>query len=144
MELQKLIDGLKNHRNGAASYESVDEAIRVFESMRDMDGEKVCKGLECCDAPNDHEHCPYDGERHYNICTDKLLKDALALIRQQQERIAELEAVKPKKGYWTHPTSLDCCCSVCGNQPESEPGESVPLYNYCPYCGAEMAVKWDE
>lgn len=45
MELQKLIDGLKNHRNGAASYESVDEAIRVFESMRDMDGEMVCKGL---------------------------------------------------------------------------------------------------
>jgi hypothetical protein len=49
-----------------------------------------------------------------------------------------------KKGYWINPTSLDCCCSECGGQPECEPGSSIPLYDYCPYCGAEMAVKWDE
>jgi hypothetical protein len=28
MELQKLIDGLKAHKSGAAAYESVDEAIK--------------------------------------------------------------------------------------------------------------------
>jgi len=92
MELQKLIDGLKLHKAGAADYTPVNEAVTLLEAMRNVDGEKVCKGLECCDRPNDHEHCPYDGEKHYNICTDKLLKDAIALIRQQQERIAKLEA----------------------------------------------------
>lgn len=58
---------------------------------------------------------------------------ALILLREQE----------PKKGFWLHPTFLDCCCSVCGMQPEHEPGESVPLYDYCPYCGAEMEVKWE-
>lgn len=66
-----------------------------------------------------------------------MLRGALALLREQ-------EAVKPKKGLWLHPTYLDCCCSVCGMQPEHEPGEPVPLYPYCPDCGAKMEVKWDE
>lgn len=51
---------------------------------------KVCKGLEC------HAHegacgdgCPYYGK---GICSEPLCADALALIRQQQERIKELEA----------------------------------------------------
>lgn len=100
MELQKLIDGLKAHRNGAASYESVDEAIRVFESMRDMDGEKVCKWLECCvlrdpDDPRRCGECPYNPHAISNEpCANGLKFNALSLIRQQQERIAELEAVQ--------------------------------------------------
>ena len=53
------------------------------------------------------------------------------------------EQVERKKGFWLYPTSLDCHCSVCGEQPKHESGESVPLYDYCPYCGAEMEVKWD-
>lgn len=133
MELQALIDGLKAHKSGAASYESVDEAIRVFEAMRDVDGEKVVKGLECCTMPNNEGvdkckeyKCPYRKDDD-DTCIWHLMDDALSMIQQQQERIKELEAVKSKKGYWTHPTSLDCCCSVCGNQPEREPGESVPV-----------------
>ncbi|MBR2800330.1 MAG: hypothetical protein IKE04_05585 [Oscillospiraceae bacterium] len=79
----------------------------------------------------------------------KLSYDAKDIIRVAQERwcdtcdLREQEPVRPKKGVWLHPTSLDCCCSVCGRQPEHEPGESVPLYPYCPYCGAKMEVKWD-
>lgn len=90
MELQALIDGLKAHKNGAASYESVDEAIRVFEAMRDVDGEKVEKGLECCR----HLYPKYCDVCEYNTddCEADLAADALALILQQQERIAELEA----------------------------------------------------
>lgn len=41
-------------------------------------------------------------------------------------------------GKWISPYTLDCHCSVCGEQPEREQGESVPLYDYCPYCGARM------
>lgn len=94
MELQKLIDGLKAHKSGAASYESVDEAIRVFEAMLDVDGEKVLFGLECLeDGKTDEEckRCPYQPYR-FGHCKYDVMRDALTLIRQQQERIKELEA----------------------------------------------------
>lgn len=64
-----------------------------------------------------------------------IMRSALELLKEQTPQ---------KKGYWINPTSLDCHCSECGNQPERESGSSIPLYNYCPYCGAEMEVKWDE
>ena len=59
--------------------------------------------------------------------------DAIALLKQEA-----------KNGYWINPISQDCHCSECGEQPVHEPGESVPLYDFCPYCGAKMEVKWDE
>lgn len=103
MELQALIDGLKAHKNGAASYESVDEAIRIFEAMRDVDGEKVVKGLECC-IPSIQECQCVDGCPYYDSCWSvddeydpmylELMRDALTLIRQQREMIAELEAAQ--------------------------------------------------
>ena len=46
--------------------------------------EKVIRGLECCNAPNNHDECPYNGEAHYNICTHKLLKDAIKLLKGQE------------------------------------------------------------
>ena len=96
MELQALIDGLKAHKSGAASYESVDEAIRVFEAMRDVDGEKVAKGLECCASGNMcNNKCPYNDLGYdWTDCVPPLAADALALIRKQRERIAELEAAQ--------------------------------------------------
>ena len=91
MELQKLIDGLKAHKSGAAAYESVDDAIRVFEAMRDVDGEKVVNGLERFRA----DFKPFVG----NSCYWERVDAALALIRQQQERIAELEAELGQRDY---------------------------------------------
>ena len=49
-----------------------------------------------------------------------------------------IDAAPVVHGKWINPDNLDCHCSVCGEQPEREPGESVPLYDYCPYCGAQM------
>jgi predicted nucleic acid-binding protein len=98
MELQKLIDGLKAHKSGAASYESVDEAIRVFEAIRDVDGEKVVKGLEelrnFADTDVHPVVSPDNWDIYSDLCDliDEFGTDALAVIRQQQERIAELEA----------------------------------------------------
>lgn len=57
------------------------------------DREKVIKGLECCNSPNRHVDCPYDGARHYNSCTYRLLSDALALLREQEPRLMTLEEV---------------------------------------------------
>ena len=54
--------------------------------------EKVVKGLECCIKRQPYtcgEMCPYHDDA---ICVMKLREDALSLIRQQRERIAELEA----------------------------------------------------
>lgn len=142
MELQKLIDGLKNHRNGADSYESVDEAIRVFEAMRDVDGEKVCKGLEQCEKDVKlcfgETKCEY--ERYFPKCWTTLAHDALALIRQQQERIAELDAAHTAKGeepvaegVWSWYKPAYAQCSSC--KKKSYLGWKDP---YCRYCGAKM------
>ena len=62
--------------------------------------EKVCKGLECCVLrdPDDHRRCgecPYNPHAISNEpCANGLKFDALALIRQQQEKIKELEAAQ--------------------------------------------------
>lgn len=58
--------------------------------------EKVEKGLDCCTKRPPYiceggRMCPYHDEA---ICVMELRRDALALIRQQQARIAELEAAK--------------------------------------------------
>ncbi len=78
---------------------------------------------------------------------DELIKEAQQNPEWKAEqalRCAKKELLREqKKGYWIHPTSLDCCCSECGGQPECESGSSIPLYDYCPYCGAEMAVEWE-
>jgi len=98
--------------------------------------EKVIKGLGetlryCHEIYNG---CNNDGQ--YKLAyINQAAKDAIALLKAQEPH---------KKGYWIHPLSIDCICSECGNQPEHEPGGSVPLYDYCPYCGAEMEVKWDD
>lgn len=107
------------------------------------DREKVLKGLEICSEHGswhglDCEHneaykdCPYRGCETGCIVT--IAKDAIALLKEQEA----------KYGYWKNPNSQDCHCSECGEQPVHEPGESVPLYDYCPYCGAKMEVKWNE
>lgn len=51
------------------------------------DREKVIKGLQCCKSPNDHEHCPYNTGVHYNVCTYRLLSDAVELLKKQEARV---------------------------------------------------------
>ena len=55
--------------------------------MADFD--KVEKGLECCGANNSCLGCPYINYLN-NGCMDKLNADALALIREQQEKLKKL------------------------------------------------------
>ena len=86
------------------------------------DREKVIRGLECCNAPNRHEGCPYDGAAHYNICTHHLLTDAIALLREMEP----VEPIKIRAGLYR--------CGIC------KMFLYVPPYKYCPSCG--RAVKW--
>ena len=65
--------------------------------------EKVIRGLECCNSPNNHEDCPYNGEAHYNICTHKLLADAISLLKAQEARVMnydELEDTMADRPVW--------------------------------------------
>ena len=52
-----------------------------------IDREKVIKGLECCIA-NMHNNCPYkstdEGIDKVTSCTTYLMKDALALLKEQK------------------------------------------------------------
>lgn len=69
--------------------------------MSEAQFEKVRKGLECCEK--DVKLCY--GEtvcEYYRLtprCWTTLAHDALALIRQQQERIAELKAELGQRDY---------------------------------------------
>lgn len=55
--------------------------------------EKVVKGLKCCvhaKAPIPCEYCPYFGNDDYNdawSCRIAIMKDALELLKEQQEII---------------------------------------------------------
>ena len=63
-----------------------------------IDREKVIKGLECCVSMNGSacRECPYSsecvtGEVPYQTGTAHLAADALALLKEQEERIRDLQ-----------------------------------------------------
>lgn len=80
------------------------------------DREKVIRGLECCNAPNRHEDCPYDGAAHYNICTHHLLTDAIALLREKEPlTIHDPGAICPNCKWPLYPEDHPNYCGNCGN-----------------------------
>lgn len=63
--------------------------------MNDLKPEDVMKALECCLVSNtrqteDCEHCPFD-ECSKAVCQNLLAYHALALLREKDARIKELE-----------------------------------------------------
>lgn len=91
------------------------------------DREKVIKGLTVCTEygtpVEDCRKCPYQGEEY---CTDAVMLDALALLREQ-------EPVKPtEKNGWHY-------CGACGRLIDSDFADEE-VFQYCPNCG--RAVKW--
>ena len=55
-----------------------------------LNRENIIKALECCKVGDDCWACPYDNVGVYSQCVPKLLEDALALIKSQEQRIEEL------------------------------------------------------
>lgn len=50
------------------------------------DREKVIKGLECCSVPEGHcENCPYETDGYVAECTSALARDAIAMLKEQDE-----------------------------------------------------------
>lgn len=60
--------------------------------MKNLNAEKIKKGLKCCSEDTaDCHNCPYSEFTEGN-CFDNAKKDALALITSQEQRIKELSA----------------------------------------------------
>lgn len=64
--------------------------------------------------------------------------DIFCVCNSLIEKAPVIDAAPVVHGKWISPDTFNCHCSICGEQPEREQGESVPLYDYCPYCGARM------
>ena len=97
------------------------------------DREKVINALECCvekvGTCKDNK-CPYE-ETYGEWCIDLVLKDALALLKEQEA----------KEGHWI---VLEYCanegiyCSKCMNKIfDRSTKPKKKLSNYCPNCGSK-------
>lgn len=122
----------------------IDEERRekVIEALKrciyDPDPGQVTKEFLSC------SECPY---LHGYGCTHDLMRDALALLKEQEVH---------RDGYWiedakTYPGAelSNYVCSNCGKTGGTwikhiAPGRTFP---WCPFCGSNMsreAVKWDD
>ena len=116
--------------------------------MNDL--EKAIKGLECCiTMPDIYPHCeecPYADEDGMCVDMDELHKDALALLKAQNDQIIMLErglmelkaqepvSVQKKQMEMVGLQTWDWVCGNCGQ---------TVLFSakFCPWCG--RAVKWE-
>ena len=101
------------------------------------DRERVIKWLEECQKPEySCMNCPYYlevdesamDEAVLEHCTDQLMRDALALLREQ-------EPAEPHQEYDSDDGTWYYGCGVCHEA--IDPNDA-----YCRHCG--RAVKWDE
>ena len=77
----------------------------------ELNAEQVKKAMECC---NSEGHicgkCPYESVRIGISCRDKLIRDALALINSQEQKIFELEnRLKESENGYKGTNFLDRC-----------------------------------
>lgn len=59
-----------------------------------MTKDEIKKALECCSNPNINpcKDCPYNKNGDFSYCNDKILKDTLNLITEQEKEIEKLKA----------------------------------------------------
>lgn len=88
------------------------------------DREKVIRGLECC---TDHDHradcygCYQEGPGLGFACRESLMRDALALLREQEP----VEPIRKRGSYVER-------CGICGTF------IYVPPNRFCPNCGRKV------
>lgn len=67
--------------------------------MDEMKPKDVMRALECCSNDECSGVCPYDdGELNCDGCTTHLMKDALALLREKDTKIAKAQAIAVEMG----------------------------------------------
>lgn len=103
------------------------------------DVENVIYAIErcTCHVPDACRDCPYDAGHPYNECVEMLLKNAMELLKEQEQ----------KHGRWVRLTGMappeyhgHRICSICECFAPYDPlhmGREI-LPKYCPGCGAKM------
>lgn len=98
--------------------------------------EKVIKGLECSIGIRGRKNCddcPYDNDFNCIGC-DIVLRDAIALLKDQEPRVLTLEQEPIKVERHMEETEWNVCGN-CGSH-------VIHKWAYCPYCGKRL--KWDD
>ena len=130
-----------------------------------MDSEKVIKGLEhCTNGRNGCFECPYseDGFSATIYCKLQIDRDALALLKEQDETIKELQnaygylqklffeaqdkLLKEQEAVKPYIDIDEAKCPICKVKLTRQEllGDDVlfeDFYDYCPHCG--RSVKWE-
>lgn len=115
---------------------------------RYIDAEKVAKGLECCSADTaDCHNCPYSEFAEGN-CFDNAKKDALVLIKSQEQRIKEL--TEENERLMREKTALECVVATARNQAKNDTVRQMQdrlidtLKHYPQRCGDCFKEKIDQ
>lgn len=61
------------------------------------------------------------------------------------DAIMQVPSVQPerKKGHWIWITLSEYKCSECGHETTVDECMEKPMYNFCPYCNADMRGEQD-
>ena len=91
-----------------------------------IDREQVMTWLETCGKNRDCSGCcPYESNGDIPMCQEKLMDDALALLKEQEA--VPVRRVNGKKNHFLK-------CGNCNS-------DMMSGFNYCPKCG--KAVNWE-
>ena len=106
------------------------------------DREKVTKALECCLNENVYlsikcADCPYKDTDIEEDCIDKLQRDSLALLKEQEAKWIHRDDMDFIDKY--NCTHFHGMCTNCGLVHDFIDGHTGQ-YLYCPQCG--RSVKW--
>lgn len=100
-----------------------------------IDRKKVIRGLEWCIEKPCHPNCPYFTAE--DCLFTKILPDALALLKEQEEGIAPIESTRKQKEFADKIgiAVSDFWCGACHFNLVGHP-------KFCPNCGKR--VKWND
>ena len=132
-----------------------------------MDRERVLRAWECCNPFNRKcNECPYEKDCYHDGISRHMVADAIALLKEQDERLRKLQKDKDKLcleiSEWKHKfhdrqikeqdgiipyIDIDeAKCPVCKVKLTRQEllGEDVlfeDFFDYCPHCG--KSVLWE-
>ena len=112
-----------------------------------IDREKVIKGLECClslsdRCPDECLECPYGSDKDCEVtCMQKMGKDALALLKEQEPRAPHYTRLEYLVNGMVVAVKHPECPRCFENGLDSWGAEIEKGQAYCHECG--QAVKWE-
>jgi len=72
-------------------------------------------------------------------------KAVMEYVNAVKGRLERIPPVQPKRGRWERKAGGVFLCSVCNNGYRNQPTlMGKPMFEYCPFCGADMRGEQDE